>query len=428
MSKVAQKLIRDNEHSLSNVSGTLLPPPLKWAGGKRWQLPHLLPYWQSEQHRRLVEPFCGGLAVSLGLRPRRALLNDINPHLINFYRWLNQGLTTGLDFENNERAFYRNRERFNQLIRTGKKDSKEAASLFYYLNRTGYNGLCRFNSRGEFNVPFGRYETITYRYDFGVYKSILQDWEFTNVDFNNIQLNPTDFVYADPPYDVQFRQYSKGGFSWQEQEQIAKWLSLHPGPVILSNQATMRILELYRDYGFTVIKLNGPRRISCTGDRTPAREVLALRNLRPLLRHQSSLALSSDVVKRDHKETRSGTSLRRELTMEDSSSDEKVKAWLTRNGYEDYVALINQVEAEWKAKGSKERKNWWLIMSGGSNGRPKTVCGRVFPVLAAFQERQGKPVTANAERRNKNEEAPKIQTQTRWAKRKGERRQAKRPV
>jgi hypothetical protein len=114
--------------------------------------------------------------------------------------------------------------------------------------------------------------------------------------------------------------------------------------------------------------------------------------------------------------------------MEDSSSDEKVKAWLTRNGYEDYVALINQVEAEWKAKGSKERKNWWLIMSGGSNGRPKTVCGRVFPVLAAFQERQGKPVTANAERRNKNEEAPKIQTQTRWAKRKGERRQAKRPV
>jgi len=374
-----------------------------------------LPYWESEQHRRLVEPFCGGLAVSLGLRPGQALQNDINPHLINFYRWLKKGLVIDLDFKNNERDFYRNREKFNWLLRTGREDTKEAASLFYYLNRTGYNGLCRFNSQGQFNVPFGKYENITYRYDFRIYKAIIQDWVFANVGFNKLRLKPTDFVYADPPYDVQFRQYSKGGFSWQEQEQTAEWLSVHPGPVILSNQATMRILELYQDYGFTVIELNGPRRISCTGDRTPAREVLALRNLRPLPRQQSSLALSSVVVKKALKQTGSGASLRRELTMKDSSSDEKAKAWLARNGYEDYVALINQVEAEWKAKGSKERKNWWLIMSGGVNGRPKTVCGRVFPVLAAFQERQGKAVTENAERRNANEVAPKIQKQARWA-------------
>jgi DNA adenine methylase len=413
MSKTGAKLIRGDEGSLSHVPASSLPPPLKWAGGKRWQIPQLLSLWQSEQHRRLVEPFCGGLAVSLGLRPQQAILNDINPHLINFYRWLKKGFVTDLDFENNERDFYRNRERFNQLIGTGKKDSKEAASLFYYLNRTGYNGLCRFNRRGEFNVPFGRYETITYRYDFRVYSTILQDWEFTNVGFNRLELKPTDFVYADPPYDVQFRQYSKGGFSWQEQEQTAKWLSLHPGPVILSNQATMRILELYQDYGFTVIELNGPRRISCTGDRTPAREVLALRNLRPLVA-QSSIALRSVVVKKALKQTRRGTSPRRELTMKDSSSDEKAKAWLARNGYEDYVALINTVEAEWKAKGSKERKNWWLIMSGGVDGRPKKVCGRLFPVLAAFQERQGRAVTENAERRTANEIAPKIQKQTRW--------------
>ena len=109
--------------------------------------------------------------------------------------------------------------------------------------------------------------------------------------------------------------------------------------------------------------------------------------------------------------------------MKDSSPDEKVKAWLARNGYEDYVELINQVEAEWKAKGSKERKNWWLIMSGGVNGRPKTVCGRVFPVLAAFQERQGKAVTENAERRNANEVAPKTQSQARWT---GKRRRKRR--
>ena len=69
-----------------------LRPPLKWAGGKRWQVPHLQPVWELHWDRRLVEPFCGGLAVTLGLTPSRALLNDANPHLINFYAQLRRGL------------------------------------------------------------------------------------------------------------------------------------------------------------------------------------------------------------------------------------------------------------------------------------------------------------------------------------------------
>src|SRR5689334_24073563 len=72
----------------SVASAATLRPPLKWAGGKRWQLPHLRPLWARHTHRRLVEPFCGGLAVAIGLSPARALLNDANPHVINFYRWL----------------------------------------------------------------------------------------------------------------------------------------------------------------------------------------------------------------------------------------------------------------------------------------------------------------------------------------------------
>src|SRR5205807_4370270 len=118
-----------------------LPPPLKWAGGKRWQLPHLRKF--SESHRRLVEPFCGGLAVTLGLLPEQALLNDINPHVINFYRWLKRGLNISIEMSNNQARFYKHRTRFNELLQTGKATTKEAASLFYYLNRTGYNGLCR---------------------------------------------------------------------------------------------------------------------------------------------------------------------------------------------------------------------------------------------------------------------------------------------
>jgi DNA adenine methylase len=254
-------------------------PPLKWAGGKRWQVPHLKPLWEKQGHRRLVEPFAGGLAVALGLQPTRALLNDVNPHLVNFYGWLKRGLKTSIKFENNEKAYYRARVRFNTLLTDGKKDSAEAAALFYYLNRTGYNGLCRFNASGGFNVPFGRYANINYKQDFSEYVEAFAGWAFTNTHFSKVPLKAGDFVYADPPYDVEFTQYSKGGFDWADQEATAKWLAKHPGPVVLSNQATDRIIGLYRTLGYDLTRLQAPRRISCTGDRTPAPEVIATRNL-----------------------------------------------------------------------------------------------------------------------------------------------------
>jgi DNA adenine methylase len=226
-----------------------------------------------------VEPFCGGLAVALGLRPKRALLNDVNPHLINFYHWLKKGLIIDLELENESTAYYEHRERFNRLLSNGEIHTRETAALFYYLNRTGYNGLCRFNRNGAFNVPFGRYKTINYRSDFYPYRKAFKGWKFTKTDFEKIPLLPDDFVYADPPYDVQFTQYAKQGFGWKEQERTASWLARHSGPVVLSNQATDRILELYTKLGYELLFLDAPRLISCTGDRTPAREVLALRNL-----------------------------------------------------------------------------------------------------------------------------------------------------
>lgn len=256
-----------------------LRPPLKWAGGKRWQVPYLRPIWQPHSHRRLVEPFCGGLAVTLGLLPVAALLNDANPHLVNFYRWLQKGLQVSAAMENDETFFYKNRERFNELLTSGGADSREAAGLFYYLNRTGFNGLCRFNRQGEFNVPFGRYARIRYTKDFTAYCPLLADWVFTNVDVEAVPLTPGDFVYADPPYDVDFTHYSKGGFDWDDQERTAAALAKHIGPVVLVNQATPRIEALYRSLGYRVQFLAAPRRISCTGDRTPAREILGTRNV-----------------------------------------------------------------------------------------------------------------------------------------------------
>jgi DNA adenine methylase len=235
--------------------------------------------WQPHAGRRLVEPFCGGLAVVLGLEPERALLNDANPHLIDFYRWLQRGLRVDLPMKNDEALFYSHRDRFNSLLATGKGATAEAAALFYFLNRTGFNGLCRFNRSGEFNVPFGRYARIGYLRDFSAYRDVLARWTFTSMDLEAVPVEPDDFIYADPPYDVEFRQYAKKGFSWQDQERTAAWLARHRGPVVLVNQATPRIEALYRKLGFAVRFLTAPRRINCTGDRTPAREVLAVRNV-----------------------------------------------------------------------------------------------------------------------------------------------------
>ena len=257
-----------------------LKPPLKWAGGKRWLVPFIQDYWQRHSFRRLVEPFCGGLSVALNLLPEKALLNDVNPHLINFYEQIKRGLSITIDARYDESIYYQHRERFNELIKLQQEDSNEAAQLFYYLNRTCFNGLCRFNQSGAFNVPFGTYSAnLKYADNFDQYQRSFEKWNFSTTDFEKLRLKPDDFVYADPPYDVQFTSYSKGGFSWTDQERTAKWLAAHPGPVILSNQKTKQIVELYRDFKYQLKFRKAPRRISCTGDRTDAMEVLALRNL-----------------------------------------------------------------------------------------------------------------------------------------------------
>lgn len=257
---------------------TSLKPPLKWAGGKRWLLPHLVALWRPHRNRRYVEPFCGGLAAPLGLRPDTALLNDINPHLINFYKHLQKGLEVTIGMKNEERSFYRHRNRFNQLIKNGESSAAEAAQLFYYLNRTCFNGLCRFNRSGEFNVPFGTHKAISYATDFSPFRRVFKKWTFTSRDIEGLEVEPEDFIYADPPYDVEFTTYSAGGFSWDDQVRAAEWLAAHPGPVVLSNQATTRMVELYKKLGFEISYLDGPRRISCTGDRSAAKEILAMKN------------------------------------------------------------------------------------------------------------------------------------------------------
>ena len=111
------------------------------------------------------------------------------------------------------------------------------------------------------------------------YREAFSSWEFRSGDFADIPLRRDDFVYADPPYDVEFTAYSQGGFSWDDQKRTAEILAKHRGPVVLVNQATPRVDALYRSLDYDVSYLDAPRRISCNGDRTPAKEILATRHL-----------------------------------------------------------------------------------------------------------------------------------------------------
>jgi hypothetical protein len=90
--------------------------------------------------------------------------------------------------------------------------------------------------------------------------------------------------------------------------------------------------------------------------------------------------------------------------------------WLETNGYQDIVALIDEVMAELRARGSKQRRNWWDVLAGGPGGKPIVVSGREFPVLRVAQKRQGRPVTKNAIRRSRKEVPPGVRMTGRWIK------------
>lgn len=260
------------------VNPTILKSPLKWAGGKSWLVPRLQQMYAPHRHRRLVEPFCGGMSITLGLQPDRGLCNDKLLPLMNFYQQIKDGLT--IDAQPTDKiTYYAYRDAFNRMFGSPHFNATLWAKQFYYLNRVGFNGLCRFNASGEFNVPHGGDNRRCDARTFEEYRALFSRLQFTWGTFSLVRLEPTDFVYMDPPYDTPFTSYAAGGFTWDDQVCCAEWLAGHPGPVVASNQATDRIIELYTRHNFAISFVSAPRKISCNGDRRDAREILATRNL-----------------------------------------------------------------------------------------------------------------------------------------------------
>lgn len=271
-----------------------LPPLLKWAGGKTDVAPLLAELFQPYRAtHKWIEPFLGGMGATMGVMPTEALLNDANPYSINLYKHVQAGELTTADIcqEATPEMFDQIKSRFNQRNRDRKQTqaplTKEDAALFYFIMRTTWRGLCRFNKAGVFNVGWGDYKKPILNHDFAAYQPVFQQWEFTCGDFELLtpRIDSRSFTYCDPPYvstakkSSGFTSYSEGGFNWDDQVRLAKWSAELPGPVVMSNAKTDRTAELYTSLGFQIREILVKRSISTDGDRTKAVEIIATKNL-----------------------------------------------------------------------------------------------------------------------------------------------------
>ncbi len=263
-------------------------PFLKWAGNKYRlvdRIQRLLP-----GGKRLVEPFVGSGAVFLNTHYDRYLLCDNNADLISLYQILQgegdefirycQRLFTARN--NQPEVFYKKRELFNST-----SDPHLKAALFVYLNRHGYNGLCRYNASGGFNVPFGRYKQPYFPAgEMQQFHLKAKKASFRHADFTSVikKSRSGDVIYCDPPYfplstSANFTSYSAGGFSEAQQKDLARLaeLSIARGiPVLISNHSTHFTLQVYAKAS-DVDQFAVRRYISCNGNkREQADELLAL--------------------------------------------------------------------------------------------------------------------------------------------------------
>lgn len=252
-----------------------MKPFLKWAGGKHKLAPLILA--TLPKTKTLVEPFVGSGAVFLMAKYESYVLSDINPDLILMYQQIQQNtegfiLRAKKLFEannNNSVDYYRLRQEFNDS-----KDPERRAELFIYLNRHCFNGLCRYNSKGGFNVPFGDYSGPNFPEkevrDFG-HKAKLAT--FVVQDFRQAMSSVSEdsSVYCDPPYipkspTAGFTAYSGKEFGLNDHKDIrklAKELQIRKIPVLVSNSDTDLSRQLYE--GDTKKAFDVQRSISSNG-------------------------------------------------------------------------------------------------------------------------------------------------------------------
>ncbi|HEY9626650.1 MAG TPA: DNA adenine methylase [Coleofasciculaceae cyanobacterium] len=247
------------------VSQHIPPRPfLKWAGGKA----QLIQQYQShfpQGYKTYYEPFLGGGAIFFHLSPTKAMLTDINPELVNVYRCVKDSVAAVIaSLEVHHRSH--NPDYYYEMRSTPGTTPVEKAARFIYLNKTCFNGLYRENSKGEFNVPIGRYKSPRICNPDLLYavSQALKHTEIRVASFDavlNYATDPQDFVYFDPPYHPisltsSFTGYSRYSFHAQDQIRLRDTfaeLAQRGVQVMLSNSDCEFVRDLYQDFNIYTI-------------------------------------------------------------------------------------------------------------------------------------------------------------------------------
>jgi DNA adenine methylase len=263
-------------------------PFLKWVGGKRGLMPQLESLFP-RRFERYFEPFVGGGAVFFHLAPEVAYLADDNAELMNAYRVVRDDVERLIA----HLATHRNDEEYYYALRATDPDALdpiERASRLIYLNRTCFNGLYRVNSKGEFNVPYGKYKNpnITNELGLRAASDALQGARLATQPYMAVleEARPGDFIYFDPPYHPlnatsNFTSYTAGQFTARDQEDLAKTfieLANRGCKVMLSNSDVPFIHDLYA--AFHIEKVMAPRLVNRDATKRGPVSELVIRNYR----------------------------------------------------------------------------------------------------------------------------------------------------
>lgn len=227
-----------------------MKPLIKYRGGKSREIPNIEKYIPQFEGR-YIEPFFGGGAMYFYLEPKKAIINDINSKLMDFYNGvkndyphLRTELTeiekiyeeNRLHFDSlkkihptehvedkNEALYYSIRDMYNGL----KEKTYSDALIYFFINKTAYSGMIRYNSKGEFNVPFGRYHHLNTTMVSQKHSALLSNSQIYNKDYKDIfdMTSTDDFMFLDPPYDCVFSDYGnkeyKDGFNDDSHRKLA---------------------------------------------------------------------------------------------------------------------------------------------------------------------------------------------------------------
>lgn len=236
--------------SLLNSKSCPLTPLVKWSGGKSDEIDQIKKY-MPEQYDTYIEPFVGGGALYFHLSPAKAVINDIHKDLVAFYQCIANGKRTEIkqfmkDHPNDEKTYYQVRDNFS--ITT----DIDRAKQFYYLRKTCFRGMLRYNSSGKMNIPYGRYKTINYSdLDNSEYEKLMARTTILNGSFESIfqkYNSPANFMFLDPPYDSTFTDYGYCSFGKEEHRRLATCFKETNIKCLMIIGKTDFILELYKDY------------------------------------------------------------------------------------------------------------------------------------------------------------------------------------